>query len=384
MYKLIIRESLVLLKWTCIKIIFIRRTLNMSRKQNYIRSYHRHNVNWGGGKTDLFIRMNEQGKFDLLDYQFDHRSLHKEFGGNIFHKSKSRDLGVGYLETLGDLIPVGFYRIDTRWPLCFPKEIGEEWELMIPYQKHQQHKEETLKKNPVVLRRGDRILFVQFNQLVYIVPKLLDGSFKGGINHYSDRCQIVTKRFAGKEFMFRFYDLFTYGEENFENKALAFMDHLIPTEAKVENLHRLNKLFRFIEDDGGIFETFQINGQVYKGDYLEESPLNNPDFLPSGWETLEKGVVYKRFGVNIKLVCWKEAFELAKEFPEILVPGEKQEDVFFSELDVPNILFQMNRAKYLEQARNEMLEDFKIFYSPVHSEEAGENEIEEIEEVVVE
>lgn len=359
----------------------------MSKQQQTRRtqnSFQRHNVSWGGGETDLFIRVNSEGNLDLLDYQYDYQALHQEFGGKNYYQSRSAGSGNGYLENLGDLIPVGFYRVDTRWPLSYSKEIGEGWDLMLPYHKNQEDKEETLEKNPVVLRRGDQILFVRFKELVNVLPKLLDGGFKGGINHYSDRCQILKRRFAAKEVMFRVYDLYNSGNANFESEVLSFMEYLIPNEARAKIRSKLNKLFKFIEDDLGIFEIVEINGRLYKGDRLEASPLEDPDFLPSGWEPIDKRVAWKRYGTDIKLVCWKENFELNEEFPEVIVPEEELEKFFFWELDIPNVLFQMNRAKYLEQMEKEMVENFKNYYEDEIEDSEDVEEVAEIEVVVVE
>ena len=101
-------------------------------------------LGWGEGGTDLFLNPTEFGSFELLDYEYDTKKIHSIGGGRVTYESRSGLSGSGFLNRLGTLIPVGYWRVDTvyleQYPLCVDEE--NDLKVMIPYQKHEEDKKE--------------------------------------------------------------------------------------------------------------------------------------------------------------------------------------------------------------------------------------------------
>lgn len=70
---------------------------------------------WDHGFTDLFLYLEDRQTPQIFDVEFDCNELHAMCGGRTTHTSRSWLQGEGFLERLGSLIPVGTWRVDTKW-----------------------------------------------------------------------------------------------------------------------------------------------------------------------------------------------------------------------------------------------------------------------------
>ena len=138
------------------------------------------NLGWGEGGTDLFLNPTESGSFELLDYEYDTQKIHSIGGGRVTYESQSGLTGNGFINRLGTLIPVGYWRVDTVYHDQYPVSLDKENDLkvMIPYQTHESDKDSTLRDYPVVILWGeDKIVYCEFKQLTKILKKILLGEF---------------------------------------------------------------------------------------------------------------------------------------------------------------------------------------------------------------
>ena len=116
---------------------------------------------WSHGYTDLLLSLEDQTP-KLFDVEFDHYELHEMCGGRTIYTSRSGDSGELILNQLGSLIPVGIWRVDTRYnshqSFVFVGTTLDEYErevfVVTPYVSHEEDKQETLEDNPVVIKVG--------------------------------------------------------------------------------------------------------------------------------------------------------------------------------------------------------------------------------------
>lgn len=71
----------------------------------------KYQVSYQSATSDCFysVRQNQ-----FFSYEEDASELHDKFGGKQYYESRTGLSGAGYLESLGDLIPFGWYRTDIR------------------------------------------------------------------------------------------------------------------------------------------------------------------------------------------------------------------------------------------------------------------------------
>ena len=142
------------------------------------------NFSWGSGSSDLFLHISG-GKPEVLDVEFDGEELHRLCGGKTYYVSRSGSSGAGYLNSLGSLIPLGSYRIDTahndfQWflPIGKIREDYEEVEVQVavPYASHSEDKTEILRDHPTVVKFGKTVVYCDFNRnFVDILKSVLTG-----------------------------------------------------------------------------------------------------------------------------------------------------------------------------------------------------------------
>lgn len=294
-----------------------------TRRQNNTRI----SVSYGGGSTCLFIRKNpENSSFDLVDYEYQREELHDELGGKQYYFARSGLSGAGYVETLKDLIPVGYYRVDTVPMWHEPEALGGGFEIMVPYMSHQEDKSETLDKYPVVIRgviRGNnKIIFTNFEDLYEELPEIMSGKF-----FEENQGKTVTREFNSqrgfiKELTFEWFNNFRSFDGISFKTLWEFAGVWIPKEARVEReLDRLEKLFWFVGEDGCYYETFSCPHGLYRGERLKTSPLYDRELLPKQWE-IHDHPDYSGYKLasrtfkdgNVKIVVWSKSPDMIESY----------------------------------------------------------------------
>lgn len=202
-----------------------------TRRQKNTRIY----LSYGHGDICLFIRKNpENTSFDLVDYEYQRSEMHDELGGEQYYFARSGLSGAGYVETLKDLIPVGYYRVDTVPMWHEPEALGGGFEIMVPYMSHQEDKSETLDKYPVVIRGNNKIIFTNFEDLYEELPEIISGEF-----FKENQGKTVTREFNSSEgycrkVSFEWFDNFRSFDGISFKTLWEFAGIWIPKEARVE------------------------------------------------------------------------------------------------------------------------------------------------------
>ena len=116
-------------------------------------------IGWGDGASDLFLAV-EEGGISLLNYENDTTEVHRLGGGRNYYVSCSGLSGAGYITNLSTLIPIGGYRVETRfdgWTYGPAVVTGgrDEIEILVPTENHisEERQEALLREKPLIVRR---------------------------------------------------------------------------------------------------------------------------------------------------------------------------------------------------------------------------------------
>ena len=324
-------------------------------------------LGWGDGGTELFLTP-VKGGLEVLDYEFDYDRIHKMCGGRCYYRSCSGYSGAGYIEKLGDLTRVGYYRVDTvhnEWQ--YPEEVEYGLKIMLPYATHEECKEETLENYPVVILLGeDAVIYCNFYENMNVVladilagrelqgkPKKLKKKFVDTSSYYKRVDEVEIK----------FYNFFGYASYPWEFVGELLKDYEV--DYPKEWLHRMCHLSKC--DDGTLVRTCKIANRLYATEVLEKDPLENLEKEISGWGFLETNMVYKVRKNDVHIIGWKiaeEAYGKRIERMSRFIPTAEKADftsfvkehlpdtkyVDFEET-VPKLLFFLEKEKVLTNVR---------------------------------
>lgn len=341
---------------------------------------NRINIGWGGGGTNLFLNLTEFGSCELLDYEYDTQKIHSIGGGRVTYKSNSRQTGIGFLNRLGTLIPVGYWRVDTvyleQYPLCVDEE--NDLKVMIPYQTHEENKQETLQKYPVVILWGkEKIVYCKFEQLTIILKKILLGEFseEGG--------KILTKKLLRstpytnkipEEVKLQFYNLWGWTRPYpwpWEFAGELLKNYRLETRYARGTIGVVNVLRIARDANGDLIRYSCISGERYAEEILPEEVLLKGETPIKGWELGKPYTMYRVRNYDVHIVVWTSLKEelpriiesFARRYPEgeaELIRGllEKKElDNLYEEyeLSVKKLLFFGDEEKWFDEARKGLI-----------------------------
>lgn len=344
------------------------------------------NYGWGGGYTDLLLSL-ESKTPQLFDVEFDRDYLHQKYGGRTTYTTRSGLRGEGFLQEIGSLIPVGTWRIDTKWNDEFQNFVSigaPQWmpEIMvaIPCISHQENKEQTLQNYPVVIKVGTKVIYCNFyTNFTETLKAILLGK---DLPEYEGRRK--TKKTFQKTFTFvyrneegdkweeeekfeiDFYNLFQSSNKETPNPWSFFRDELIRykvpyKQPRIFELLGVEKL-----EDNKFIRTINIDGSKYRGGLLEGDPLETGE-LTAGWQRVS-GDVLIRFYENeahllaytsAKEACAKKAQRLAQkmgegeEFIKFLESAHQGEYEEF-ELLVPKALYMLDNTNLIARLRKDL------------------------------
>lgn len=326
-------------------------------------------LSWGSGDTTLFVAPCNEGGLMLLDYEFDYDQIHEKCGGRCYYQSRSGASGAGYVYSYADMIPVGYYRVDTAYNEWHsPVEIYDEISIMFPYMSYQQDKQETLENNPVVIRVGENTLIYcgYYTNMNQVLTTLLSGEELHGEPQVLKRT-FVKKDCWGRRYEddveIRFYNLFGHTFYPWE-----FLTDVIKDSSVYYPEERVHSIFRISKyEDGTLVRTSRIGQSLYATKILEADPCEHVDVAIPGWELAETNMLYKLREKEVYIIGWelaKPAYDKVIERVTRFIPSSEAEEfknfvrehlpsykyVEF-EVSVPKLLFILNKEKQFADIR---------------------------------
>lgn len=283
-------------------------------------------VGWGGGETSLFLHVDENGTPVVFDYMYDHFALHNICGGRLVYQSRSGCRGEGYLDNLGDLIDLGWYRVDTaRNHYQFFSRIGTIWDeesqnplevkVAVPYFKWEKDKSDTLKGYPTVIKIGTKVIYCDFYVNFVKILKLIftgeelpksyehDGFYR---RHAYRRIEKTFTEVASfyyeRSVVLEHYNLCSI--YNTPNPWEFLQDEL--EEFRVEDTERLYELLCIEKKGGRFWRTISVDKIRYRQEILPGNPLETGE-LTAGWEWEEDNIIVRRYGDDIHLLAFSPA-----------------------------------------------------------------------------
>ena len=342
-------------------------------------------VSWCGGFSNLFIEV-KGDKPVLLDYEYDTELLHEMCGGRCYYRSRSGCSGAGYVESLGSLVKVGSYRVDTAYIMADFVSVGKTSEgkevlVAVPYASHTSDKSEILRDYPVVIKTGLKVVYCDFGaNFLEILSLILSGK------DLPEECMI---------------DCITYNRRGHRTirKTLTRVDdwgHPLEEEVVIEHYNLCSmretpgigaflfkELYPYLANNNGRERMFQLlgveklpNGQfvravmiggvgLYRGEILPGNPLETDD-LTVGWQRLADDVLVRFYDRSneVHLVAYVKASEaygfVAQRLADRLGEGEEFvsfvsacEDKYVEyEAVVPKMLYVLDPDVQVEAVRN--------------------------------
>lgn len=335
---------------------------------------------WGHGFTDLFLLLEKTPK--IFDAEFDYNELHAMCGGRTTHTSRSWLQGEGFLERLGSLIPVGTWRVDTKWNDEFQNFVSigtppymPDVTVAIPYVSHEENKEKTLRDHPVVIKYGMRIFYCEFYTNFTDTLKLI---LSGGIlPEYEDDRRVkktLRKTFTKSEWSTKeveveidFYNLFQSPSDGRTPNPWEFFRDELSSFKTDNNQDRIFDLLSVIKmEDGHFCRLTKIGRQKYRGELLEANPLETGE-LTAGWQRITEDVMIRYYNnekVHLLAYASKEVYtkkinRLAQKmgegeefvkFLESTYQGEYEE---FEQL-VPKALYMLDSTNIIAGIRKDL------------------------------
>lgn len=332
----------------------------MNKKNNGI------DVAFGGGASSLFLAPVDGG-FELLDYEFDSERIHQIGGGRQYYQSCSGYSGAGYLTHYGELIPVGYYRVDTALnDHQFPVNLTDEISIMFPYVSHGSDVQSTLENNPVILQvSNDTIIYVDFyTNMNEVLETLLSEE------ELPQEARILKKRFYNgysqqeEEVELKFFNLF--GERSYY--PWEFATDLLAPYCIYEPKERIHQIFRVTEREHGEWvKGCKIGQKFCSEELLKEDPCLEMKEAPKGWQLADTNLVYKVHEDHVYIVGWvlaeaayqKKAKRLARLMPEAeavdftnFIEDNCSHGKYVEfELTVPKLLFFLDKEKQFAKVR---------------------------------
>ena len=344
------------------------------------RKNHEKNFYWGHGSTDLFLLLEKTPK--ILDVEFDREELHNLCGGRTTYVSRSGDSGEVFLTQLGQLIPIGSWRVDTRHNHDYQffasvgrtiDEYEEEVLAAIPYVSHEEDKQDTLEDNPVVIKVGRKVIYCDFfTNFVQTLKAVLLG---GDLPEFEGRRKVkktFQKTFTHvdkddweeeQNFEIEFYNLSQNKET--PNPWSFFREELV----KYQMFYRQPRIFELLGveqlPDDKFVKVINIDGTKYRGELLEGNPLDTGE-LTAGWQRIAEDVLIRYYDNEAHLLAYtskevytKKIHRLAQkmgegeEFIEFLESAHQGEYEEF-ELLVPKALYMLDGTNLIAKIRKDL------------------------------
>lgn len=346
----------------------------------------KYDVKWGDGCSDMFIEVKD-GKPVLLDYEYDTERLHEMCGGRCYYASRSGASGAGYFNSLGSLIPLGSYRVDTvhndsqHFLPVAPQWSGRgEGEILVavPYVSHENDKSETLRSRPTVIKVGNKVIYTDFEaNLMEVISLLLAGK------DLPEECVVdgVSYNRRGHHTLRRTFTWLNDWGSSIEEEEVILEHYNLcsmnnppsPWEFFRRELEKYQagwteRIFQLLSveqlENGTFVKTVKIDHVRYRGGILPGNPLETGD-LTAGWQRVDDDVIVRFYDRSNEahLVTYARADEAYGKLSQRLAAkmGEGEEFIPFVsahngeyveyEMVVPKVLYLINPAAQQAEAR---------------------------------
>lgn len=340
-------------------------------------------VHWGQGESTLFLNITPKGGV-VLDYEYDTDAIHEMCGGRNYYCSCSCLSGAGYLEHLGALVPLGYYRVDTtrNWsqnflPLGKTPE-GEEVWVAVPYATHTPDKSGLLREFPTVVKvGGGKVVYCDFSaNLLEVLDLLLSGEelpekcVIGGVTYDRRGHRTLRRVFTRlgdqgealeEEVVMEHYNLCSM--DNNPN-PWEFFEEFLREFRGFDNRSGLLRLLAVERlEDGTFVRTVKINGGDYRGEILPGNPLDGEGPLPVGWQRATEGVIVRFYADEVHLVAYATPEEAANRFLRV-----EQRGAFVSscssmyimeELQAPKLRYLLHPSVFLAEVVKQLADNVR-------------------------
>ena len=341
----------------------------------------KYDVKWGDGCSDMFIEVKD-GKPVLLDYEYDTERLHEMCGGKCYYCSRSGASGAGYFRTLGSLIRVGAYRVDSAAVIQWFEPVGKlaggkQVLVAVPYASHTPDKSEILRDFPVVVKYGLTVVYCDFENLLEVLSLIFSGK------SLPEECVIdgVTYNRRGHRTIRRtLTKLNEYGEVQEEEVSVELYNLSSTEETSTVFLlkemqeymtirwYGEERMFRLLSveklSDGTFVRLRRFLGFQCRGEILPGNPLETGE-LTAGWQREADDVLVRFYDKSneVHIVAYAKADEAYGKASRRLATrlGEGEEFISFVgahegeyvefEVVVPKVLYLLDPAAQLAEVR---------------------------------
>ena len=233
-------------------------------------------LNWQSERSSLLLRDKGEEMYEILDYRWDYKEIHKICGGQLTYISRTGLTGKGFIKDYESLIPIGSYRVDTGTMNSFDRiEYGSE---IIIYCKFRNFKK--------ILQELKNDTLFQQNKFTIITRKL--------VNVKKSKLEDVSTKFVN-----------TFGKINHLNWTVwdfFWNDDYVP-----EIRDRLCEIFwKGVLPSGKYVSTIRCGDKIYAKDILLDDPFRDPtESLKKDWKRATSRVHYKEEEGRAYVVAWR-------------------------------------------------------------------------------
>ena len=339
-------------------------------------------TSWGGGSSDLYLYVTD-GKPEVLDIEFDGDKIHSLCGGRTYYVSRSGASGAAYLDRLGPLVPIGWYRVDTVHndyqnflPVGKIGDNGGEVTVAVPYGRRDFQMEE-LRSRPTIVKHGNKVVFCDFySNFLTVISIILAGK---GLPEECVIDGIHYDRRGHRTLLRECTQLDCYGKAEEKKVSIEFYNlcSMDRTPSPWEFFRRElegyqagwgERLFQLLSieklEDGTFVKTFRVDDRRYRGKILPSNPLETGN-LTGGWQRAAEDVLIRFYDKNNEahLVAYAKADEAHGKVARRLAAkmGEGEEFISFVsahegeyieyEVVVPKVLYLIDSSAQLAEVR---------------------------------
>ncbi len=333
------------------------------------------NFDWDGCYSDLFLSIKD-GRPTVLDCEYDRKALFEMCGGETTYCSNSGCTGSGYLDKLGELIPIGEYRTDTVyndfiWFVTVANDIHKQpISVAVPFANHTQDKSELLRTYPTVIRFKDSVIYCDFEgNFLEILRNLMTGKGLEKNRGYRLLSKVFSKPdgwgdYCSHERTLEFYNLCSM--ESTLN-PWEFYEGELKGYSTDRDKERIFQLLAVKESNGQFAKMFRLGSTWYTGEVLDGNPLEAGS-LTAGWQRVADDIIARFYDNSnevhlVAYTAYKEVHEkLARRFAYRLGEGEEFVNYVLSdngnsqkyaefEVVIPKALYVIDKAAQHAEVR---------------------------------
>ena len=264
-------------------------------------------MNWQSEGSSLLLRDIGKEMYEILDYRWDYKEIHKICGGQLTYVSKSGLTGKGFIKEYENLIPIGSYRVDTGTMNSFDRiEYTSGTYILFPRNGAVKPSLGLLKKFPVVIViKSEIIIYCKFRNLNKILQELNNDTILK-----ENKFTIVTRKLVNvkkcklEDVTTKFVN--TFGKIN--HLSWSVWDFYWNDEYVPEIQDRLCEIFwKGVLPSGKYVSTTRCGDKIYAKEILLDDPFDDPNqILKQGWKRATARVHYKIENNRAYVVAWRK------------------------------------------------------------------------------